>query len=235
MTYAGRIENTAGMQTNKNYTFIKGSICDKKIVAPLVRKADIIVNGAAETHVDRSINGAEDFVNTNVYGTYVLLESCSQAGGKRFVQISTDEVYGSIDAGSFTEESPLMPNSSYAATKASGDMLVRSFVATHDLDAVITRSSNNYGPYQHPEKMIPRFITNLLQGKKIPLYGDGNNVRDWLFVDDNCRGIAAVMERGKPGEIYNISGREERKSSERNCERLSACKTKVTKGRKYTI
>ena len=206
LTYAGRIENTQDFAGNKNYSFVRGDIRDKETVERLVQKTDYVVNGAAETHVDRSIVDAGTFVSTDVMGTYTLLEACRKYGVQRYLQVSTDEVYGSTDHGAFKETDNLQPNSPYSASKAGGDMLVRAYAVTHELPAVITRSSNNYGPYQYPEKIIPLFITNLLRGRKVPLYGDGHNVRDWLHVTDNCTGIEAVMHDGTDGEIYNIGG-----------------------------
>ncbi|MBU0672281.1 MAG: dTDP-glucose 4,6-dehydratase, partial [Candidatus Margulisbacteria bacterium] len=175
----------------------------------LVDKVDAIINFAAESHVDRSILSGGDFVQTDVFGTYVLLEAVKKHQIGRYIHISTDEVYGSIEKGSFTEESPLKPNSPYAASKAGGDLQVRAYHKTHRLPVIITRSSNNYGPYHYPEKIIPLFITNAIQNKKVPLYGDGKNVRDWLYVEDNCVGIDTVLRKGKIGEIYNIGGENE--------------------------
>lgn len=217
LTYAGNLQNLKDVEQNLNYKFYKGDICDSKAVekaVSLLDGIDAIVNFAAETHVDRSIVSAGSFVNTDVYGTYVLLEAVKKMKIKRYVHISTDEVYGSIDKGSFTEESMLKPNSPYAASKAGGDLLVRSYFKTHKLPALITRSSNNYGPFQYPEKVIPLFVTNALQNKKLPLYGDGKNVRDWLYVEDNCTGIDVVLRKGIEGEIYNIAGEQERENIE---------------------
>ncbi len=209
LTYAGRMENTEDFKDNKNYQFVKGNICDKTVVEELVKKSDIVVNGAAETHVDRSIIDAGSFVLTDVFGTYTLLEACRKFGIEKFVHISTDEVYGSRKKGSFEENDKLEPNSPYSASKAGADLLVRAYQVTHKLPIVITRSSNNYGPFQYPEKIIPLFITNLLLGKKVPLYGDGLNVRDWLYVMDNCRAIELIITKGKTGEIYNIASGQE--------------------------
>lgn len=205
LTYAGNLNNLKGIKTS-NYKFIKGDICNFKLVDKSLKGIDAIVNFAAETHVDRSIANADAFIQTNVNGTFTLLEAAKKNKIKKFVQISTDEVYGSILKGSFTESSPIEPNSPYSASKASADMLVRSYFVTYGLPAVITRCSNNYGPYQYPEKVIPLFITNLLKNKKIPLYGDGKNVRDWLYVEDHCRAIDIVLHKGKSGEVYNIGG-----------------------------
>jgi dTDP-glucose 4,6-dehydratase len=210
LTYAGNLENLSDLESNSNYTFIKGDICDSRAVDNAIGKGiDVIINFAAETHVDRSIAYAGDFVNTDVIGTYVLLEAVKKHKIKRMVHISTDEVYGSIEEGSFTEESTLSPNSPYAASKAGGDLLVRSYIKTYGVPAIITRSSNNFGPFQYPEKLIPLFITNALEGQDLPLYGDGKNVRDWLYVEDNCRAIDLVAHHGKLGEIYNIAGENE--------------------------
>ncbi|MGB9613718.1 MAG: dTDP-glucose 4,6-dehydratase [Candidatus Margulisiibacteriota bacterium] len=209
LTYAGNLDNLKDIENNPRYTFIKGDICDSEAVEKAVSqlgRSGMIVNMAAETHVDRSILSAGSFVQTDVYGTYCLLEAVKKFNVQRYLQVSTDEVYGSIEKGSFTEESPLHPNSPYAASKASGDMIVRSYFKTYNLPVIITRSSNNYGPYQYPEKVIPLFITNALEGKKLPLYGDGKNVRDWLYVEDNCEAIDLVLRKGSVGEIYNIAG-----------------------------
>lgn len=206
LTYCGNLENLKDIAKNKNYKFVKGDIVDPKVVNTFVKGADIVLNFAAETHVDRSIKDPSGFVRTNIFGTYTLLEAAKAHGTKLFIQISTDEVYGSISKGAFTETSPIAPNSPYSAAKAGGDLLARSYFITHGLPVIITRSSNNFGPYQYPEKVIPLFVTNLLEGKKIPLYADGSNVRDWLFVIDNCEAIDAVMHKGKVGEVYNIGG-----------------------------
>ena len=217
LTYAGNLENLQDLEGDLCYKFYKGDICDPAAVEKaigLVERVDAIVNFAAETHVDRSILSAGSFVNTDVYGTYVLLEAVKKHKIERYVHISTDEVYGSIEKGSFTEDSPLRPNSPYAASKAGGDLLVRSYFKTYGLPVIITRSSNNYGPYHYPEKVIPLFITNAMQGKKLPLYGDGRNVRDWLYVEDNCAGIDTVLRKGRVGEIYNIAGENEKQNIE---------------------
>jgi dTDP-glucose 4,6-dehydratase len=207
LTYAGVIANLDQAKTMSGYTFIKGDICDAKLVKGLIENVDAVINFAAESHVDRSIAGAADFVQTNIVGVQVLLDACKASGQNiRFLQVSTDEVYGSIETGSWTEESPLLPNSPYSASKASGELLARSYYKTHGLDVVVTRCSNNYGPFHFPEKLIPLFITNLIEGKKIPVYGKGHNIRDWLHVDDHCRGIYAALISGKSGEIYNIGG-----------------------------
>lgn len=206
LTYAGNLKNLKGVERNKNYSFVKGDICDAKLADRLVSESQIVVNFAASTHVDRSIIKAEDFVKTNVYGTYVLLEAARKQKIKLFIHTGTDEVYGSVPVGYSREDSALMPNSPYSASKASADLLARSYYMTHKLPVIITRSSNNFGPYQYPEKVIPLFITNLMENKKVPLYGDGLNVRDWLYVLDNCSAIDLVLHEGKVGEIYNIGG-----------------------------
>ncbi|OGX24241.1 MAG: dTDP-glucose 4,6-dehydratase [Omnitrophica WOR_2 bacterium RIFCSPHIGHO2_02_FULL_45_21] len=204
LTYAGNLDNLKDIVNNRNYTFVKGDICDEKLMHRLVKKIDVIVNFAASTHVDRSIKDASDFIKTNIYGTFVLLSAAQKSGIKLFFQISTDETYGSILSGRSREVDPLLPNSPYAASKAAGDHLVRSYYVTYKLPIVITRSSNNFGPYQYPEKIIPLFVTNILEGRKVPLYGDGQNRRDWIFVLDNCSAIDCILHKGKVGEIYNI-------------------------------
>jgi dTDP-glucose 4,6-dehydratase len=206
LTYCGNLENLKDVENNKNYSFVKGDIADGALAAKLVKDCDVVINFAAESHVDRSINDPSEFLRTNIFGTYTLLEAAKKAGTKLFVQISTDEVYGSIEKGAFKEDDPLKPNSPYSSTKAGADLLARSYFVTFKMPIIITRSSNNFGPYQYPEKVIPLFITNLMAGKKVPLYGDGMNVRDWLYVVDNCEGIDTVMHRGRPGEVYNIGG-----------------------------
>ena len=209
LTYCGNLENLKGISRDKNYKFIKGDIADSRLVDRLVGNSDIVINFAAETHVDRSISRPADFIKTNVLGTHTLLEAAKKSNIKLFIQISTDEVYGSINEGSFMETDALKPNSPYSAAKASGDLLARSYFVTFKLPVIITRSSNNFGPFQYPEKVMPLFITNALQDKELPLYADGMNVRDWLFVIDNCEAIEAVMHKGKPGEVYNIGGGKE--------------------------
>ncbi len=206
LTYAGNPANLKDVERDKRYTFIKGDICDRLIAERAMGGCDAVVNFAAESHVDRSIKRPEDFIQTNIYGTYVLLEASRRKGIKKFMQIGTDEVYGSIENGVFTEKSPLLPNSPYSASKAAADLLVRSYYRTYKSPVVITRSSNNFGPYQYPEKIIPLFITNAFENKKVPLYGDGGNVRDWLYVIDNCEAIDLVLHKGKIGEVYNIGG-----------------------------
>jgi dTDP-glucose 4,6-dehydratase len=223
LTYAGNKANLDPVAEDKRLTFVQGDICDASLLAELMPGHDGALNFAAETHVDRSILGAPDFVMTNVVGTQAFLQACLDAGVPRVVQVSTDEVYGSIETGSWTEESPLLPNSPYSAAKAGGDLIARAYARTHGLHVSITRCSNNYGPYQFPEKVIPLFITNLFDGKKVPLYGDGLNVRDWLHVDDHCRGIQIVLENGAAGEIYNIGGGREMTNKELTTALLDAC------------
>jgi len=206
LTYAGNEANLEPVRKNPRYRFEKGDICDAALVNELMRGVDLVVHFAAESHVDRSIAGAADFVLTNVLGTQTLLQAALEAEVGKFVHVSTDEVYGSIEEGSWAEDHALEPNSPYSASKASSDLLARSFFRTHGLPVCVTRCSNNYGPYQFPEKVIPLFVTNLLDGKKVPLYGDGLNVRDWLHVDDHCHGIQLVADGGRPGEVYNIGG-----------------------------
>jgi dTDP-glucose 4,6-dehydratase len=214
LTYAGNPDNLRDVENRPNYRFVKGDICDPSAVEDLAREVDVIVNFAAETHVDRSILEPGGFIRTDVYGTYVLLEAARRNKHARYIQISTDEVYGSIESGAFSEESSLHPNSPYAASKAAGDLLVQSYIRTYDFPAIITRSSNNFGPHQYPEKIIPLFITNALENQPLPLYGDGLNVRDWIFVTDNCAAIDLVLHRGEPGEVYNIGGANERTNIE---------------------
>ena len=207
LTYAGVKSNLDSASKMSLYEFVQGDICDPEIVAELLVEVDAVVNFAAESHVDRSITGASDFVQTNVVGVQVLLDAIKDSGRKiRFLQVSTDEVYGSIKTGSWTEESPLAPNSPYSASKAGGELLSRSYNRTHGIDVVITRCSNNYGTHHYPEKLIPLFVTNLIEGKKVPIYGTGENVRDWLHVDDHCRGIYSVLMNGRSGDVYNIGG-----------------------------
>lgn len=213
LTYAGNPDNLKDIK-DKRYRSVRGDIADRKVVESLVPKCDIIVNFAAETHVDRSIIDAGTFVKTDVIGTYRLLETARKYDVERYVQVSTDEVYGSIETGSFTESSPLTPNNPYSASKAGADMLVRAYHTTYGLRTMITRSSNNFGPYQYPEKLIPLFITNAIDSKPLPLYGDGKNVRDWLYVEDNCEAIALVAEKGEAGQAYNVGGGNERTNIE---------------------
>jgi dTDP-glucose 4,6-dehydratase len=212
LTYAGNLANLTDLLSDPRLIFIRGDICDAAEVNGAVEEHDVeeIVNFAAESHVDRSILSSGPFISTNVGGTQVLLDVARQKNVARFLQISTDEVYGSLPENrpdlKFTEDTPLAPNSPYSASKAAADFLVRSYVHTFNMPAIITRCSNNFGPYQFPEKVIPLFITNLLEGKKVPLYGDGMNVRDWLYVEDHCEALWAVLRRGKAGEVYNIGG-----------------------------
>ena len=206
LTYAGNRENLQDLENKPNYEFHHGNICDRDVVDKLTAKCEVIINFAAETHVDRSILEAGSFIQTDVVGTFTLLEAAKKHKINRYIQISTDEVYGSIEDGSFSETSPLQPNSPYSASKASGDLLVRSYHKTYGLPTLITRSSNNYGPYQYPEKLIPLFITNAIDNLPLPLYGDGKNVRDWLYVLDNCEALDVVLHQGKDGEVYNIGG-----------------------------
>lgn len=216
LTYAGNPENLRDLNNNADYIFIKGDICDAKVVHDIFKRyqPDFLVNFAAESHVDRSIGDAEDFIRTDMYGVYVLLEATRKYGLERFIQISTDEVYGSIESGSFTEESPLKPGNPYAASKAGGDRLAYSYYNTYKLPVIITRASNNYGPYQYPEKLISLFVTNALEDKPLPLYGDGKNVRDWLYVRDHCSAIEYVIRNGQLGEVYNIAGGSEKQNIE---------------------
>ncbi|OGZ35512.1 MAG: dTDP-glucose 4,6-dehydratase [Candidatus Portnoybacteria bacterium RIFCSPHIGHO2_01_FULL_40_12b] len=211
LTYAGNLSNLRDIENNPRYGFVRGDICDRKLVNFLVSKRpDAILNFAAETHVDRSILAPQDFIKTDILGTHTLLEAAKKYRTDIFIQISTDEVYGSILNGSFVEESPLRPNSPYSASKAGADLMVRAYQKTFAVPTLITRSSNNFGPFQYPEKLIPLFITNLLEDKKVPVYGDGEQVRDWVYVLDNCSGIDYVLHNGQIGEIYNISGNTEK-------------------------
>jgi dTDP-glucose 4,6-dehydratase len=206
LTYSGNRDNLAGYFDDPALTFVEGDICDTDLVEQLMPGHDAVVHFAAESHVDRSILGAGPFVTTNVIGTQVLLDAARRAGVGRFLHVSTDEVYGSIDEGSWTEEWPLQPNSPYSASKAGSDLLVLAYHRTHGMEVVVTRCSNNYGHYQFPEKVIPLFVTNLIDGLQVPLYGDGGNIRDWLHVSDHCAGIQLALEKGRAGEVYNIGG-----------------------------
>lgn len=216
LTYAGDLENLAGIEQHPRYRFVRGDIADPELVAAVLAPGiDAVVNFAAESHVDRSIADPAAFLRTNVTGTLVLLEAAQRSGAPRFVQISTDEVYGSLGAtGAFHEASPLQPSSPYAASKAAADLLALSFRTTYGLPVMVTRCSNNFGPYQFPEKVIPLFVTNLLDDQPIPLYGDGMHVRDWIYVEDHCAAVDVVLRRGRPGEIYNIGARNERTNRE---------------------
>jgi dTDP-glucose 4,6-dehydratase len=205
LTYSGNKQNLIDLDSS-SYEFVQGDICDTDLVLKLSKQVDAIVNFAAESHVDRSIDSSREFIQTNVLGTHTLLESARKSNVEIFLQVSTDEVYGSIAEGSWDEDFPLKPNSPYAASKASADLISQAYYRTYGMDVRITRCSNNYGPYQYPEKVIPLFITNLIQDKKVPLYGQGLNVRDWLHVADHCRGIHLVLTKGKPGDVFNIGG-----------------------------
>ena len=205
LTYAGTRSNFKNLDT-QDFDFVEGDICDQGLVEKLVARHDAIINFAAESHVDRSISQSRDFIVTNILGTHTLLEAVRKNENVTLLQVSTDEVYGSIESGASLEDDLLLPNSPYAASKASADLLVRSYFKTYDLNVLITRSSNNYGPNQFPEKLIPLFITNLLENRTVPVYGGGKNIRDWLHVDDHCRGIHLALTNGKPGSIYNIGG-----------------------------
>ncbi|MFH9399621.1 dTDP-glucose 4,6-dehydratase [Streptomyces sp. NPDC017638] len=221
LTYAGRRDNLPA--AHPRLEFVRGDICDAELLDRVLPGHDAVVHFAAESHVDRSLRSAHAFVRTNVLGTQTLLDACLAAGTERFVHVSTDEVYGSVAAGSWTEDHPPLPNSPYAASKASSDLLVRACHRTHGLHVSITRCSNNYGPRQHPEKLIPLFVTRLLEGRPVPLYGDGRNVREWLHVDDHCRAVALVLDRGGPGEIYNVGGGEARTNREVTERLLALC------------
>jgi len=206
LTYAGNPANLADLEKETRYRFVQGDICDAAIVAQCMKDADAVVHFAAESHVDNSIADPNVFMQTNVQGTVTLLNAARAANIKRFVHVSTDEVYGSRETGEFSENDLLAPSSPYSAAKAASDLFVKAYHATYGMPVLITRSSNNFGPYQHPEKLIPLFITNLIEGKKVPVYGTGKNVRDWLYVLDNCDAIDAVLQKGKIGEVYNIAG-----------------------------
>jgi dTDP-glucose 4,6-dehydratase len=223
LTYAGNKANLGPALDDARLTFVEGDILDAELVDSLVGAADAVVHFAAESHVDRSITGATDFVVTNVVGTQTLLDAALRHRLGRFVHISTDEVYGSIDVGSWPETHPLEPNSPYSASKAGSDLIALAYARTHGLDVVVTRCSNNYGPYQFPEKVIPLFVTRLIDGGRVPLYGDGLNVRDWLHVDDHVRGIALVLAGGRAGEVYNIGGGTELSNKELTGLLLEAC------------
>jgi dTDP-glucose 4,6-dehydratase len=223
LTYSGNRENLAPVETNPRLAFVEGDITDTGLVEDLVPGHDVVVHFAAESHVDRSILGGTSFVTTNVLGTQILLEAARRHGVGRFLHVSTDEVYGSIEEGSWAEDQPLAPRSPYAASKASSDLMVLAFFRTHGFDVVVTRCSNNYGPYQFPEKVIPLFVTNLLDGGTVPLYGDGLNIRDWLHVDDHCAGIALALQKGRAGEVYHIGGGTELTNRELTEKLLSAC------------
>ena len=214
LTYAGNLDNLLPVADDPRYTFVRGDICDREAVEAAAEGVDAIVNFAAETHVDRSIADPEAFLHTDILGTHTLLEVVRARGIQRMVQVSTDEVYGSIDAGAFTEGDTIKPSSPYSASKAGGDLQVLAYFTTYGLPVMITRGSNTYGPYQYPEKLIPLFVTNALEGEQLPLYGDGMNVRDWLHVDDHSDGIEFVLFNGKPGQVYNVGGGNERTNRE---------------------
>ncbi|WP_203716868.1 dTDP-glucose 4,6-dehydratase [Asanoa siamensis] len=223
LTYSGNQANLAPVADDARLRFVHGDICDTALVDEVVRDHDVIVHFAAESHVDRSIDGAGVFVTTNVLGTQTLLDAALRHGTQRFVHVSTDEVYGSIESGSWTEDWPLAPNSPYSASKAGSDLLALAYHRTHGMDVVVTRCSNNYGHYQFPEKVIPLFVTNLLDGGTVPLYGDGGNIRDWLHVHDHCVGIALVQDKGRAGEVYHIGGGTELTNKELTGRLLEAC------------
>jgi dTDP-glucose 4,6-dehydratase len=215
LTYAGNLENLKGLENEPRYRFFRGDIARKPDIEKVFDDVDAVINFAAESHVDRSIIDPDAFVNTNIYGTYTLLEQARKTGIKRFLQVSTDEVYGSLGStGKFREETPLAPNSPYSASKASADMMAMAYYKTFGLPVVITRCSNNYGPYQFPEKLIPLLISNALEGRDLPIYGDGLNVRDWIHVNDHCAALALALEKGKPGSIYNVGAENERNNLE---------------------
>lgn len=223
LTYSGNLDNLTPVRDDPRLRFVRGDICDADLVDEVVAGHDVIVHFAAESHVDRSIAGARPFVTTNVLGTQMLLDAALRHHTGRFVHVSTDEVYGSIDKGSWTEDCPLAPNSPYAASKAGSDLLVLAYHRTYGMDVVITRSSNNYGPYQFPEKAVPLFVTNLLDGGTVPLYGDGGHIRDWVHVRDHCRGIALVQAGGRPGDVYHIGGGTELSNRELTARLLAEC------------
>lgn len=223
LTYAGTLTNLEEVRSDARFSFVHGDILDRELVGELLTTADVVVHFAAESHVDRSITGATEFVETNVVGTQTLLDAALDKGVDQFVHVSTDEVYGTIPHGSWDETYPLEPNSPYSASKASSDLIARAYHRTHGLPVCITRCSNNYGPHQFPEKVIPLFVTNLIDGDTVPLYGDGANVREWLHVDDHCRAVHAVVERGRPGEIYNIGGGHEISNRELTEVLLDSC------------
>ncbi len=220
LSYCGNRENTRGLEGTPQYEFLQGDICDRDAVFGAVQRAGGVVHFAAETHVDRSIADAHDFLKTNILGTAVLLEAARHRNLKRFIHISTDEVYGSLEKGEADENAPLRPSSPYSASKASGDLLVQSYLKTYGTAPIIIRSTNNFGPYQFPEKVIPLFITNLLENKKVPLYGEGKNRRDWIYVEDNCAAIELVFDKGEEGQIYNVGAGNEMSNSELTLEIL---------------
>jgi dTDP-glucose 4,6-dehydratase len=223
LTYAGNLANLAPVSALGNFTFVHGDICDASLMETVVPGHDAVINFAAETHVDRSIVGAGPFVETNVMGVQTLLDACLSAGTRRVIQVSTDEVYGSVNQGSWAEDAAMEPHSPYAASKAGGDLLAQAYAHTHGLDVRITRCCNNYGPYQFPEKIIPLFMTNLMDGLQVPVYGDGKNVRSWVHVADHCRGIQLVLERGEAGGVYHIGGDSELSNLELTQAILECC------------
>jgi dTDP-glucose 4,6-dehydratase len=223
LTYCGNEANLAPVSGDPRLSFVRGDICDAALVDDLMAGRDVVVHFAAESHVDRSINGATPFLVTNVLGTQTVLDAALRHRVGRFLHVSTDEVYGSIDAGSWTEQTPVAPSSPYSASKAGSDLIALAYHRTYDLDVVVTRCSNNYGPYQYPEKVIPLFVTNLLDGHTVPLYGDGGNVRDWLHVADHCAGIDLVLHSGRAGEVYHIGGGTELTNKELTARLLEAC------------
>ncbi|MBN1551659.1 dTDP-glucose 4,6-dehydratase [bacterium] len=215
LTYAGNLDNLKSIEHDPRYTFVQGDICDAECVKKVFAGGvNYVFNFAAETHVDRSIQDPSSFIRTDVLGAYVLADAALKHGVNRFVQISTDEVYGSIQSGSFSESDPLNPSSPYSASKAGGELVVMSYFTTYQLPVIVTRASNNYGPYQYPEKLIPLFVTNAIESRSLPLYGDGSNVRDWLYVEDHCTALDIICEKGIPGQIYNIGGSNERSNLE---------------------
>ena len=245
LTYAGNLDNLKDVEKNPNYSFVKGDICDPEIVETVTKDIDYVVHFAAESHVDRSIIDAGVFVKTDVIGTYVLLEKARKHNIKRFVCISTDEVYGSIEKGSFKETNPLNPSNPYSASKAGAELIARSYYTTYNLPIIVTRSSNNFGPYQYPEKLIPVLIINALQNKSLPIYGDGKNVRDWLYVLDNCKAIDLVLHKGDVGGVYNIGGSNEKtnieianmilKTLEKNKDLIKFVKDRSGHDRRYSL
>jgi dTDP-glucose 4,6-dehydratase len=223
LTYAGNLANLEPVSGSARLEFVQGDICDATLLETVLPGHDLVINFAAETHVDRSITGAAAFVATNVAGVQALLQACLDAGTPRVVQVSTDEVYGSVPSGSWAEDAPLSPNSPYAAAKAGGDLIALAYARTHGLNVSVTRCCNNYGPYQFPEKVIPLFVTNILDGLAVPLYGDGGNVRGWVHVDDHCRGVQLVAEHGESGAVYHINGDVELTNRELTGMLLDAC------------
>lgn len=210
LTYAGNLENLKDIENKSSYRFVKGDVTDRELVSSILQQGvEVVVNFAAESHVDRSIMDATPFIETNIRGTQTLLDGARRYSIERFIQVSTDEVYGSIESGKFTEQSALSPNSPYAASKTSADLITLAYWKTHRLPVIVTRCSNNVGPFQFPEKLVPLAITNVMENKPVPIYGDGLNVRDWIYVTDHCRAIETVLQKGQPGEVYNISAEQE--------------------------